>query len=320
MSEAAADATSDATPDVAPTGAAATASGGTTVGVVGLGAMGGRAAARLAAAGPVVGYDLAPERLEDAAVSGVAAARDAGEVAERADVVLVSLPEPADVTRLAEEVLAGRLREGAVVVDISTIDPGSARTAARAVASAGAAYVDAPVLGRPAACGRWTLTAGGDAAAVDHVRPLLEGTIARAVVRIGDVGAGSVVKLLNNLMFGAINAVTAEVVAIAARAGVDPAVFVGTVADSGAATVSGLFRELAPRIVAGDHEPTFALGLLEKDNRLALALARDSGTPSFIATAVDQVNRLALDQGLGELDTGAVHRLYEALAADGTPA
>ncbi|MFA1545977.1 NAD-binding protein [Actinomadura chokoriensis] len=139
--------------------------------------------------------------------------------------------------------------------------------------------------------------------------------MAAAVVRIGEVGAGSVVKLLNNLMFGAINAVTAEALAICRAAGVDPEVFARTVADSGAATVSNLFRELAPKIVQGDHAPTFALALLEKDNRLALALARESGSPAFIATAVDQLNRLALFRGLGAEDTGAVHRLYAELAA-----
>ncbi|MFC5752742.1 NAD(P)-dependent oxidoreductase [Actinomadura rugatobispora] len=287
----------------------------TTIGVIGLGAMGGRAAVRLAAAAPTHGHDLAPERVAAAAEAGVVPAGGAGEVAERADVLVLSLPGPDDVTGLAERVLAGRLRPGSVVVDISTIDPDGARAAARAVEAAGAAYLDAPVLGRPDKCGNWTLTAGGDPAAVERVRPLLEGTIARAVVRVGDVGAGSVVKLLNNLMFGAINAVTAEALALCGPAGVDPEVFARTVADSGAATVSNLFRELAPKIIAGDHTPAFALGLLEKDNRLALALARENGTPAFIATAVDQVNRLALYRGLGAADTGAVHRLYTELAA-----
>jgi 3-hydroxyisobutyrate dehydrogenase-like beta-hydroxyacid dehydrogenase len=291
----------------------------TTAGVIGLGAMGGRVAARLASAGPVHGHDLSEARLAEAAESGVVPAGSAGEVAERAGVLVLSLPGPADVTGLAADVLAHRLRPGSVVVDISTIDPDSARAAARSVASAGAVYLDAPVLGRPDKCGHWTLTAGGDPDAVERVRPLLEKTIARAVVRIGDVGAGSVVKLLNNLMFGAINAVTAEALAITRLAGVDPEVFARTVADSGAATVSNLFRELAPKIVAGDHAPAFALGLLEKDNRLALELARASGSPAFIATAVDQVNRLALLKGLGGEDTGAVHLLYTALAAAESP-
>ncbi|MQY02682.1 NAD(P)-dependent oxidoreductase [Actinomadura macrotermitis] len=287
----------------------------TAVSVIGLGAMGGRAAARLAADHPTLGYDLSPAAREAAAQQGVQIV-DTPEQAAKADVVLLSLPMPADVVAVAEDVLASHLGEGAVVVDLSTIDPAGAQTAAAAVAARGAVYLDAPVLGRPARCGAWTLTAGGDAAAVERVRPLLEATIARAVVRVGDVGAGSVVKLLNNLMFGAINAVTAEVLTICRLAGVDPALFAGTVAESGAATVSGLFRELAPKIVEGDLTPAFALDLLAKDNRLAVALAGASGAPTLIGSAVDQVNRLAVARGYGALDTAAVHRLYADLSAD----
>jgi len=284
------------------------------LGVIGLGAMGGRVAARLTAAGTVHGYDRSEAALEAAAGHGVRRAASAEEVAELADVLVLSLPMPDDVVGTARDVLAARLRPGSVVVDLSTIDPASARAAAEAVAQAGAVYLDAPVLGRPDKVGNWTLVAGGDEAAVEQVRPLLEGTVARAVVRTGDVGSGSVVKLLNNLMFGAINAVTAEVLTTAKAAGVDPAEFARIVAESGAATVSNLFKELAPKIAAGDFAPAFALGLLEKDNRLAVALARETGTPAFIGTAVDQVNRLSLDRGLGGLDTGAVQRLYEDLS------
>lgn len=285
-----------------------------TVAVIGLGTMGGAAAARLVAAGASVrGYDPSPSARQRAHEAGVDDFDDATESVVGANIVILSLPGPADVVRTAADVL-GAAAEDTIVVDLSTIDPDSARAAADSLS--GPTYIDAPVLGRPSRCGTWTLVAGGPAAAIDRVRPLLEATIARAVVRIGDVGSGSVVKLLNNLMFGAINAVTAEALQLSSRAGVDPKLLADTIAESGAATVSGLFRELGDKIPAGDYSPAFALGLLHKDNRLVMRLAESTGSPSFIARSVDEVNTLAVDQGWGGEDTAAVHRLYQLLSAE----
>jgi 3-hydroxyisobutyrate dehydrogenase len=170
------------------------------------------------------------------------------------------------------------------------------------------------VLGRPERCGSWTLVVGGSDEAVRQVSPLLEKTVAARVLRVGDVGAGSTVKLLNNLMFGAINAVTAEALTICRHAGVDPAVFVDAVAESGAATVSNLFKELAPRMIAGDDEATFALELLAKDNRLVLRLAQDTRVAAPITASVDMLNTAGLAQGLGTRDTGAIQRIYAAMS------
>ena len=86
-------------------------------------------------------------------------------------------------------------------------------------------------------------------------------------------GAAATLKVANNLMFSVINAVTAEALLLAQAAGLDPGVFVDTVVDSGAATVSGLFRSIAPRAVDGDFAPTFSLDLVRKDNDLAVQLA-----------------------------------------------
>ncbi|MGH3743225.1 MAG: NAD(P)-dependent oxidoreductase, partial [Micromonosporaceae bacterium] len=163
-------------------------------------------------------------------------------------------------------------------------------------------------------CGVWTLVVGGPETAVRRVAPVLEKTIAKRVARVGDVGAGSAVKLLNNLMFGAINAVTAEVLTICRQTGVDPELFVDAVAESGAATVSNLFKEAAPRMIAGDDEPTFALELLAKDNRLALQLAQQTLTAAPIAATVDMLNTAGLAKGLGHRDSGAILRVYDSVS------
>ncbi|MGH3491131.1 MAG: NAD(P)-dependent oxidoreductase [Actinopolymorphaceae bacterium] len=284
--------------------------------VLGLGTMGGRVAAKLVENGHLVrGFDPSTTALGAAAAAGVQTCGDPADAVARARVVVLSLPGPEHVLSSVDGPLAGAAT-GTVVADLSTIDPDTARQAAQRLAVSGVEYVDAPVLGRPDRCGAWTLPAGGSEDGVAEVRALLEGTVAREVRRVGDVGAGSILKVLNNLMFGAINAVTAEALNACRLAGLDPAVFVETVADSGAGTVSNLFKELGPRMSVADYAPTFALALLQKDNRLAVELARQVGAPAFIATAVDQVNSLAAQLGHGDQDSGAVLELYRTLSAD----
>ena len=291
-----------------------TESSGDVVGVVGLGAIGGRAAAALVAAGrSVVGYDVGPAALERAAAAGVRIASGAAEVASEAAVVLLSLPMPADVLSVVDEV-AGTERPG-LVVDLSTIDPASAREAADRLARVGARYVDAPVLGRPTGVGAWTLVAGGDEADVAAAAAVAVGTFARAVERVGEVGAGSTVKVLNNLMFGAINTVTAEVLDLAVRAGLDPARFAEVVAGSGAATVSPLFRDIAPRMANGDHTPVFSLALLRKDVRLGVGLADQLGAPAEVSATVERLTSEAVDLGHGADDTSSLIELYRVRRA-----
>lgn len=282
--------------------------------VIGLGTMGGRCAALAADKGlDVVGFDPVEEARDRAAAAGVTIAADAAAAIRNARTVLMSVPLPTHVASLA----SGPLQEasaGTVVVDLSTIDPETAREAHRSLAVRDVVYVDAPVLGRPDRCGAWTLVVGGPSAAVEQVTPMLEKTIAARVVHVGEVGAGSAVKLLNNLMFGAINAVTAEALTICRQSGVDPAVFVDAVAQSGAATVSNLFKEAAPRMIAGDDEPTFALDLLAKDNRLALQLAQQTRTAAPVAASIDMLNTAGLAQGFGPRDSGAIHHVYASLS------
>jgi 3-hydroxyisobutyrate dehydrogenase len=281
--------------------------------VLGLGTMGGRIARTLAAAGhQVAGFDPVPGARDAAAEAGIGVFAAASQALADAELVVLSMPRPEHVLEAAQ----GPLQDatGAVVADLSTIDPASARRVSRILADREVSYLDAPVLGRPDRIGNWTLPVGGDEAACALAASVLEGTVASRVVRVGDVGAGSTIKVLNNLMFGAINAITAEALAACEAAGVDPMVFTRTVADSGAATVSNLFQEVAPKMVAGDYEPVFALALLAKDTRLALQLVEEAGAHAPMAAVIDQVNSEAIELGYAESDTGAVLELYRARA------
>jgi 3-hydroxyisobutyrate dehydrogenase-like beta-hydroxyacid dehydrogenase len=283
------------------------------VGVIGLGTMGGRMVGALLDAGhEVIVHDVSTAAVERTVAVGAKPARSGVEVGAAAQVVLLSLPLPEDVVAVVggEEGLLSRPADGLVVVDMSTVDPDTTRQLASRAAAVGVGYLDAPVLGRPDACGNWTLPIGGDSTIMESARPALE-PLARTITHVGESGAGNAIKLINNLMFGAINAITVEAFAVAALVGVSPRQFYNTVVDSGAATVSNLFRQLGPKILEEDFSPTFTVDLLQKDNRLAIAMVEDRQASVILGSAVTALNGLAQASGYGSEDTSAAIKVYE---------
>lgn len=279
--------------------------------VLGLGRMGRRIAVALGGDGePVFGYDPSTVASDAAASAGVHVCPDACTAIADAAFVMLALPGPAAVLDVLHE-LADDLHDK-LVIDTSTIDPASARAAGRLVSAAGGRYVDAPVLGRPERCGAWTLAVGGAAADVEGAATVTVGRIAQRVEHVGPVGAGSALKVLNNVMFAAINAITAEVVDLAERAGIPAQRFASVVAESGAATVSNLFRDIAPRMARHDYHPAFTLGLLLKDVHLGRDLATDLGCAAPVTDVVEQVTARAVEAGRSAQDTSALVEIYRA--------
>jgi len=283
------------------------------VGLVGVGVMGKCMLERLTAAGfQVVAYDPFPPAREFAAGKGAAVVGSPSELASRAELILLSLPAGKQVLE-ASEALAPSLTGNHIVVDTSTVGPGTSREGARIVGAKGAAYLDAPILGRPSGVGNWLMPVGGDEAALERARPALL-AFAKAAVPVGPTGTGNTYKLLNQLMFSVINGVSAEVMALADSLGVDRKKFYEVVAGSGAATVSGLFKETAGRIAAERFdEPTFTVELLCKDAGLALEMAEQAGLRPRIAGFVQDINERAKGSGLAKEDTSA---LYKTLKID----
>jgi 3-hydroxyisobutyrate dehydrogenase/2-hydroxy-3-oxopropionate reductase len=286
----------------------------TNVGILGAGVMGRRAAETLAAAGhPLLVYDIVPAAVRDLIeTAGATALADPAAVAARADLVLMYLPGPAEVA----ECVAGRrglleaARAGAVIVDQSTVDPATSQRMAALARARSVGYLDAPVLGRPGMVGKWALPVGGDAEDLEKCRGVL-GALAANIFHIGPSGAGNQVKLLNQLMFGAINAMTAEMMAISEKVGIAPRLLYETITASQAGTVSNLFRELGARIAADDYRnPTFSVDLLIKDVRLAVEMARAHGAPPIVARSVEFLNEAARAQGLGDADTAVMWQCY----------
>ncbi|MCW2760684.1 MAG: NAD(P)-dependent oxidoreductase [Marmoricola sp.] len=278
------------------------------VGVVGLGAMGLPMARALAEVRSVQAYDAAPAARGRASDSGVLVADSVAALAESCRVILLSLPSAEVVEQVVAEIAAAA--PGRLVLDTSTVGPDDSRRIGAIALEAGTTYLDTPVLGRPDLVGGWTIPMGGPAAAYVAVVDVFE-PLAKRVVHVGDLGAAATLKVANNLMFSVINAVTAVALLLAKAAGLDPGVFVDTVMDSGAATVSGLFRSIAPRAVNGDFAPTFSLDLVRKDNDLAVQLASSVGLELSVGLAARDLHDRAVVAGHGAEDSVAVLRLLE---------
>lgn len=286
----------------------------TNVAIVGAGMMGRMAIDRIAAAGHrVVVYDVVPAAMQSLPqVAGVTTVPSLAAAAASAEVALLYLPGPSEVADCVAGAggLLGAARPGTVIVDQSTVDPGTSQRMAALAAAKAVGYLDAPVLGRPATVGNWALPVGGRAEDLARCSAVL-GLLATKVFHIGPSGCGNQVKLLNQLMFGAINAMTAEMMAIAEKIGIAPKLLYETITASQAATVSNLFRELGARIAADDYtHPTFSVDLLAKDVRLAMEMARAHAAPPLLARSVEFLNDAARAQGFGRLDTATMWKCY----------
>ena len=285
------------------------------VGLIGVGTMGSRMAQRLLNSGfEVYARDVDASAEQRARQTGARVMESPAEVAKNAEIILLSLPRPADVALVVgggDGLLAAPV-PGQVIVDLSTVDPFTTQAQASLAGQHGVGYLDAPVLGRPQGCGNWTLPVGGEGAELEKCRPVL-GVLAKKVVHVGPSGHGNLIKLLNNMMFGAINAVTAEIIAICHKAGMDPRVLYNTISQSGAASVSNLFLELGPKMLGRDFSPLFTVDLLHKDLELAITVAKRLGVPLLVGTSNQLCNELARSRGLGAEDTSAVIKVYEDL-------
>lgn len=268
----------------------------TVLGVVGLGAMGSGIAARLVGGPePVYVYDANPEAIKRAVESGCVAAESARDVADRADVVLLSLPDARIVLDVAggERGLLGGSRVR-TVVDLSTTGPAGAARLLELTTKAGVDYLDAPVSGGPGGAWSGTLTVMGAGRPETFARlePILH-RFGKTVLHVGDEpGQGQLVKVLNNLMSASAIAITAEALTLATKKGLDPNRFLDAVnASSGRNTASA---DKFPRcVVPRTFDFGFRMSLMTKDVSLALSEANDNHVPMVIGSTVGQLWQLA---------------------------
>jgi 3-hydroxyisobutyrate dehydrogenase len=286
------------------------------IGFIGLGAMGGAMAGRLVKSGcAVTGFDVSAERAERAARTGVTVAATPAAAAQSADVVMSSLPHPRAVREayLGEQGVVGAAASGAILVDLSTVDPDTWKDVARAAGARGLDCLDAPVSGGPVEAGNGGLVflIGGEAAVLERCRPIFA-TLGTEIHHVGPLGSAQVVKIVNNVMTMGNVAVAAEAMVLGVKAGMDPQRLFEILSTSGGR--SHHFLKRFPNVLAGDFAPRFSIALSRKDLGLAARLAESLGVPMLTTSIVRQVYEAAAAAGLDGQDMAAVTALFERWA------
>lgn len=286
---------------------------GQEIGFVGLGAMGGPMVQRLLRGGNrVVVHDLDASAVRTATTAGAQAASSPAEVATRTDIVMVSLPTPDVVRRVAlgENGIAAGDR-AKIYVDLSTTGARVAQEVAAGLAPHGIVSLDAPVSGGipGATAGTLTVMVSGDATAYETVRPaLLE--IGRNTILVGDrVGQGQTLKLVNNLMAAANYAVASECLVMGAKAGLDADTMVNVInKSSGRSFVSEAF---VAKVLSREFDFGFRMELMSKDVRLALEEAEALGATMVTCSAAKQLYAYAMAHGAAASDVTALMKVLE---------
>lgn len=283
------------------------------IGFVGVGMMGGPMCRNLIKGGhQAVVFDLNEDALARIASKDVTRVNSPRAVAEQVAVVFTSLPMPKDVESvvLGENGLAAGAKKGMTIVDLSTNAPAMAKHIYDTLAAQGIDFLDAPVSGGVDGAEAATLAVmcGGKQAAYDRVTPLLK-CIGANVFRVGEIGAGSIAKLCNNMTSFNNMLAASEALMLATRAGLDPAV-VGAVMKASSGNSASLNRVINKGL-KGDWKQEFTLNLAHKDLTLALELGRQTGTPLSLGSHTFNVMEQVRAKGGGGDDVIALLRLLE---------
>ena len=285
-----------------------------TVGVIGLGIMGGSFARNLAAAGwRVIGFDIDGERRKEAAAAGVTVVGSAQDVAREAATIITSLPHPSalDVTAAAI-VDAGVPRR--VVVEASTFTLEDKLRAQKALNDGGHTVLDCPVSGTGSQARNKDLVfyASGDAQAIEALRPLFA-DFSRQVHDVGAYGNGSRMKYVANLLVAIHNVASAEAMVLGIKAGLDPQkVFELVTAGAGNSRV---FELRAPMMVQNRYDDvTMKISVWQKDMQVIGDYANKLGCPTPLFSATLPIYAAAMSGGHAAQDTAAVCAVLEAMA------
>jgi 3-hydroxyisobutyrate dehydrogenase-like beta-hydroxyacid dehydrogenase len=280
-----------------------------TVAVVGTGRMGGAMVGTLRRAGfEVLAFNRTPAKAEAVAeATGARVAGSAAEAAAGAGVVITSLSDDTveDAYRGPQGVAAG-LRRGAVVRESTTVDPRTVRALRPLVEERGASLLDAPVSGSVPLVERGELTVmvGGDAAALEQARPVLD-VLAAKVIHVGELGAGATVKLVVNAVLHGLNLAISEGLVLAEQAGVARTAAYEVLASSAVAAPFVHYKRAA--FERPEQTPVaFSLDLAAKDLDLALGLAERAGATMEQAATNRRVVGEAVAAGLGTADLSAL--------------
>ena len=285
------------------------------IGFIGLGIMGRPMAKNLIKAGyKLVVYDrYAP--FDDIKALGAEGASSSRDVASRCDLVITMLPNSPHVKDaiLGKDGIAEGIKAGSVVVDMSSIAPAASKEAGEALKAKGVSFIDAPVSGgEPKAIdGTLAIMAGGEKAAFEKVKPVLE-KMGSSVVHVGELGAGNVTKLANQIIVALNIAAVSEAFTLAVKAGVDPQRVFDAI--KGGLAGSTVMNAKVPMILDGNFKPGFRIELHIKDLQNALDTAHELGVPVPLTAEVMETMQALRNDGFAANDHGAIVRYYEKLS------
>ncbi|GHU16702.1 2-hydroxy-3-oxopropionate reductase [Spirochaetia bacterium] len=285
------------------------------VGFIGLGIMGRPMAKNLISAGyKLVVYDKFA-KADDLVALGAEKGTSNKDVASRSDVIITMLPNSPHVKEaiLGSGGVIEGIRSGATVVDMSSIAPAASQEVGAALKAKGVNFLDAPVSGgEPKAIdGSLAIMVGGDQKTFDAVKPILE-KMGSSVVLVGDIGAGNVTKLANQIVVALNIAAVSEAFTLAAKAGVKPQAVFDAI--KGGLAGSTVMNAKVPMILDGNFKPGFRIELHIKDLQNALDTAHNLGVPIPLTAEVMETLQGLKNDGFAANDHSAIVRHYEKLA------
>jgi 3-hydroxyisobutyrate dehydrogenase-like beta-hydroxyacid dehydrogenase len=287
-----------------------------TVGVVGLGIMGGAIAKNLAAAGwRVVGYDIDAARTAEAKAAGVETVVNAAAVASAAETIMTSLPTPAALD-ITVQAIAGAKVTRRVVAECSTFSLDDKARAESMLRGAGHVLLDCPLSGTGAQARTKDLViyASGDKASIAALQPLFA-DFSRQSYDLGAFGNGSKMKFVANLLVAIHNVASAEAFVLGMKAGLDPRQIYDLIKNG--AGNSRVFELRGPFMAQdryGGENVTMKVGMWQKDMNVIGDFARKSGVPTPLFSATEPIYAAAMSTGHAGDDTASVCAVLEAMA------
>ena len=285
-----------------------------TVGVIGLGIMGGAFAKNLVKAGwHVVGYDTNAARRREAKRAGAEIAQNAVELAAAVPTILTSLPKPEALADTVRKIAGAKLKRK-LLVELSTFKISDKEKAAAVLRKVGHQMIDCPVSGTGAQAKNRDLVfyASGDPKLIVKIRPLLS-AFGRGVFNVGSFGNGSRMKYVANLLVAINNVASAEAMVLGMKAGLDPRMIVDLI--TAGAGNSRVFELRAPMMAKGRYDDvTMKISVWDKDMQVIGDYARRIRVPTPIFDATKGIYIRAMKSGLGGRDTAAVCAVLEKMA------
>ncbi|WP_440053204.1 3-hydroxyisobutyrate dehydrogenase [Pseudoalteromonas sp. T1lg65] len=289
------------------------------IGFIGLGNMGGPMAANLLKAGhEVCVFDLNPEAVNELVASGASKAEVISDVCRGADYVISMLPAGKHVKAVytGEDGLINYLDKHTQVIDCSTIDAESAQTVGETLADAGVAFVDAPVSGgvAGAAAGTLTFIVGGNKADFERAQVVLQ-SMGKNIFHAGDVGAGQVAKICNNMLLSILMAGTSEALQMGIDHGLDPKVLSEIMLNSSGRNWTLELYNPCPDVLenvpsSNGYKPGFMIDLMAKDLGLAMQSAQQTNSATPMGALAKNLYNLMQNQGKGSEDFSAIFKLF----------